>query len=85
MSCDREAKSLTLVKASEEMVGNGLSRWEPYWLCEVLHRAQHLAGQVEHADPQAQIISFTAFDKGGAAIPLMQALYDATVSRELKQ
>jgi hypothetical protein len=59
-ACDRPARGLVLVKASEAVIAGGMARWEPYWTCEVMHRAGHLAPQVQAQDPGALVLVLTA-------------------------
>ena len=56
-ACDRPARGLTLSLASEGMTT--APRWEPYWTCELLHRAAEVTAQITRYDPGAKVLAFT--------------------------
>ena len=54
-------------------------RWEPYWTCEVLHKAEHLAAQIAKYDPGARALAFKSILRG----PLEPGLFTMEVWRAL--
>jgi hypothetical protein len=58
-ACDRPARGLALSLASEDMAP--APRWEPYWTCELLHRAQEMAAQIARYDPGAKVLSLVCY------------------------
>jgi hypothetical protein len=76
-ACDRPARGLVLSLASKDMVA--APRWEPYWTCERLHRAEEMAKQITEYDPGAQVLAFKSILHG----PLEPGLFTLEVWRAL--
>jgi hypothetical protein len=68
-SCPKPAREVILMRAGENMVGNGMAVWTALFRCGDEHLATADAMTITHRDPDAQVLVFSAGN------PLVQDLY----------
>jgi len=61
-ACPEPARQLILARAGENMVGNGMAVWTPYFRCGGEHGADEDARRIRSVDSGGQVLVFMGRD-----------------------